>query len=554
MLIFVAQLTLTHAFIMKTTSFYLGLVVLLFVSTVPVISQSVQNPTFDREMVEKIKKEGIENSKIMEYASWLTDVYGPRLSNSPQYTRALKYTQEVFKEIGLENVHTHKWGPFGTGWELKRFAFHVNSPYSYFPAIAYPKAWSPGYDGPQIGEAIYLDIRNASDYEKYRGKLAGKYVLIQEPVQAEPGWNPLATRRTDSNLLGLANATRAPVTGRPMAGTPNAAALARAQDAYERALFLMDERPIAIIDQSYRGWGGQVAISGVTLPADPSLGWAERPRPYEIDAPTPVPQISLAREHYGRIYRLLEKDIPVTIEMELEVEFQKDDLYGYNSIAEIKGTDPELKHEVVMLGAHLDSWHTGTGATDNASGSVVMMEVMRILKALDVKPRRTIRVALWDGEEQGLHGSREYVTDHFGERADDFNTTGNINKKDDYYNLSAYFNIDNGTGQVRGIHLQENEQLRNLFSTWLIPFADWDANTVTFGNTGGTDHLSYDRIGLPGFQFIQDPIEYFTFTHHSNMDLYERLVEQDLQRTAIIVAAFVYHTAMLDERLPRKSD
>ncbi len=545
MLIFLFSYQRNMVYMCKTK---LSLIIIaLFFAQEILTAQSIQNPTFDREMVDKIKKEGLENSKIMEYASWLTDVYGPRLSNSPQYQRAADYTQDVFKEIGLENAHLHKWGPFGNGWELKRFAIHGNSPYSYFPIIGYPKAWSPGYGEPQIGEAIYLDIQEKSDYDKYRGKLAGKFVLIQEPVATEPGWNPIASRRSVENLLSLANATRMPqVSGG--GGQPNVGALARAQEAYERAIFLMDEKPVAIIDQSYRGWGGQVAVAGVTLPADPTLGWADRPRPYDVNAPTPIPQISLAREHYGRIYRLLEKNIPVTLELELEVEFQTEDTYGYNSIAEIVGTDPELKDQIVMLGGHLDSWHTGTGATDNASGSVVMMEAMRILKALDVKPRRTIRVALWGGEEQGLHGSREYVTEYFGVR----NADGEIEKGELYENLSAYFNIDNGSGQARGIHLQQNEQLRNIFRTWLIPFAEWDASTVSYANTGGTDHLSYDRIGLPGFQFIQDPLEYFTFTHHSNMDLYERLIEQDLQRTAIIIAAFVYHTAMLDELLPRK--
>lgn len=509
-------------------------------------SQSVSVPTFDREMVEKIKKEGLENSSIMNYASWLTDVYGPRLTNTPQLLRAQQYTMEVFEDIGLENVHLHQWGPFGTGWTLKRFAMHANSPYAYFPVLGQPKAWSPGYEHMQSGEAVYLDIQSKEDYEKYRGQLAGKFVLTEEPVAAEPGWNPLASRRSVENLLQLANATQMPVS--PGGGGANAAFLARAQSAYEKAQFLMDENPIAIIDQSYRGWGGQIAVSGATLPSDPSLGWAERPRTHSIDAPRPVPQISLAREHYGRIYRMLEKGVPVTIDMELEVEFQTEDLYGYNVIAEIKGIDPNVGDEIVMLGAHIDSWHTGTGATDNASGSIVMMEAMRILKALNVSPRRTIRVGLWSGEEQGLHGSREYVNEFFGMR----NSDGTLVKKADYEKMSAYYNIDNGSGQVRGIHLQGNEQLRELFRTWLIPFADWNANTVSFANTGGTDHLSYHNVGLPGFQFIQDGLEYFTLTHHSNMDTYERLVEEDLIRTAIIVASFVYHTAMLDEMLPRQ--
>jgi carboxypeptidase Q len=526
--------------------FVVSLVAVCLLLSTQALVNAQSLPFFDAQTVENIKKEGLDNSHLMEYASWLTDVYGPRLTNTPNLMRAQQYTMKVFEEIGLEEIHLHKWGPFGTGWELKRFAFHASSPYAYFPVIAYPKAWSPGYDGLQVGEAVYLNIQTPADYDRYRGTLAGKFVLIEEPVRAEPSWNPLGTRRDSDNLLQLANATRIPP--RPGGGGANAAALARAQAAFERAQFLMDESPLAILDQSYRGWGGQVAISGATLPADPNLGWAQRPRPHQIDAPTPVPQISLAREHYGRIFRLLEKDIPVTIELEMEVEFQKEDLYGYNLIAEIKGTDPVVGDEIVMLGAHIDSWHTGTGATDNASGTAVMMEALRILKALGVQPRRTIRVGLWSGEEQGLHGSREYVEEFFGRLNDD----GELVKGPYFEKLSAYYNIDNGSGQVRGIYLQGNEAVREHFRTWLLPFAEWDANTVTFSNTGGTDHLSYDRVGLPGFQFIQDPLEYFTFTHHSNMDTYERLVEQDLVRTAIIVATFVYHTAMMDQRMPRK--
>jgi carboxypeptidase Q len=511
------------------------------------VAQSIHNPSVDVQVIDQLMKEGIENSKVMEIASWLTDVYGPRLTNSPQMKRANEFTSRILEEYGMENVHMHKWGPFGTGWELKKFAMHANSPYAYFPLIAYPKAWSPGYNRTVKGEVVHLRINSPEDYEKYRGKLRGKFVMVEEPYTAEQQWDPIASRFSDSELLRLANATEPPVITR-QGGGANAAALARQQSAYERAQFLTNERPLAILDQSYRGWYGQVAVSGATLPAEPGTPWGDRPRPYDVDSPAPIPQISMAREHYGRIFRLLEKGIPVTIEMDLQVEFQKDDLYAYNTIAEIPGTDPEIGHEVVMIGAHLDSWHTGTGATDNASGSAVMIEAMRILKAIGVEPRRTIRIALWSGEEQGLHGSREYVSEFFGEAG----PGGSVVRKSDYDNFSAYYNIDNGTGQVRGIYLQQNEALRPLFREWLRPFADWGANTVTFSNTSGTDHLSFDRVGLPGFQFIQDRIEYFTMTHHSNQDVYERLVEQDLQRTAIIVASFVYHTAMLDERLPRK--
>jgi len=513
-------------------------------------AQSVHSPSVDLEMVEKIKAEGIDNSNVMDFASWMTDVYGPRLTNSPQLENARAYAVSQFNELGLENAGYHQWGPFGTGWELKRFAMHGNTPYSYFPITAYPKAWSPGHDGPVKGEVIFLELDDIEDLEKYRGQLSDKFVMMDFPQASEPSWNPIATRNSDERLLNLANASER-LSG-PQPGGGNPAALARAEMRYQIMKFLQEEMPLALLDYGYRGWYGQIAISAAAMPIAPGTPWTEAIRPHQADPSEIIPQISLKREHYGRIFRLLEKDIPVEIELDMQAEFQTDDLYGYNVIAEIPGTDPDLKDEIVMLGAHYDSWHAATGATDNASGSAVMMEVMRILKAIDVQPRRTIRIALWDGEEQGLHGSREYVTDHFGSREQAWGDGSDLTKLPDYDNFSAYYNIDNGTGQVRGIYLQQNEDLRLLFRTWLQPFSDWDATTVSYNNTGSTDHVSFDRVGLPGFQFIQDPIEYFTMTHHSNMDYYERLVEQDLARTATIVATFVYHTAMLDEKLPRK--
>jgi carboxypeptidase Q len=527
------------------------LALILFSFAISVSAQSIFEPSVDHEIVEQIKEQGLYNSQIMNMAGWLTDVFGPRLSNSPQLNRAHEWTQEQFREMGLSNIHLHSYGPFGKGWELKRFALHANTPYTYFPVTAFPKAWSPGYDGPVEGEVIYLSIQHVDELDNYRGELSDKFVMIEYPYDPEQSWDPIATRTSDERLLNLANA-KEDFGPESAPSQPSPAALARARDIYTLMSFLQEERPLAILDQSYRGWYGQIAVSGAQLPNPPEVPWGERTNPYMPGTPDAVPQISLAREHYGRIFRLLEKDIPVTLELELQVEFQEDDLYGYNSIAEIPGTDPDLQDEIVMLGAHIDSWHAATGAADNAAGTVVMMEVMRILKEIGIEPRRTIRIALWGNEEQGLHGSREYVSDHFAVQAG--NDGESLVKRDDYENLSAYYNIDNGTGQVRGIYLQGNEQLRQIFRAWLSPFEEWNASTVSFANTGGTDHLSFHRVGLPGFQFIQDPIEYFTMTHHSNQDYFERLLEDDLKKTAIIVATFVYHTAMLDERLPRTGE
>lgn len=521
----------------------------LMFSVQMVVAQSVHNPTVDMEIIEKIKTEGIDNSQIMDIASWLTDVYGPRLTNSRQMNRANQETMRMLTEFGAENAHLHKWGPFGTGWELKRFSLHATTEYSYFLLTAFPKAWTPGHRRAVKGDVVFLTIESEEDFEKYRGKLKGKFVMIDYPQPNEPAWNPIARRHDSESLLNLANAAERPSFAGG-GGGQNPAALARAQMRYQLMKFIKNEQPAALLDYSYRGYYGQIAISAASVAVEPGTPWGQTPRVYSEDVKNVIPQVSLTREHYGRLFRLLEKGVPVEMEMELQVEFQNKDLYGYNTIAEIPGTDPELKDEIVMLGGHLDSWHSGTGATDNGAGSAVMMEAMRILKAIGVEPRRTIRIGLWSGEEQGLHGSREYVYDQFARPAE----SGGIERQADYENFSAYYNIDNGGGQVRGIYLQQNEQLRQLFRVWLQPFSDWDATTVSFANTGGTDHQSFDRMGLPGFQFIQDPMEYFTMTHHSNQDVYERLVEQDMQRTAIIVAAFVYHTAMLDERLPRKGE
>ncbi|AXJ01342.1 Peptidase family M28 [Cyclonatronum proteinivorum] len=538
-------------FLLKIQLLFVFTAAVLFTAA-PAWTQSIDEPTVNMDMVNTFIEEGIERSQIMDMASYLTDVIGPRLTNSPQMYRANEWAAEMMESFGLQNVYQHEWGPFGRGWELTRFAMHAQSDQTYFPVIAYPKAWSPGYDEAVSGEVVFLEITEEKDFDYWRGRLEGKFVMIAEPAEPQLHWDAIARRHTDESLLRLANATQRIATGQQGGQSPNAAWIARQQAAYERAQFLMEERPLAILDESYRGWSGQVAISGATLPAPPGTPWGERPRPHQIDAPTPVPQVSLAREHYGRIFRMLQHGKTVELEMDLRVRFQEENLMGWNTIGSIPGTDPDLKDEFVVIGAHLDSWHTGTGATDNAAGSVVMLEAMRILQEAGVAPRRTIKIALWSGEEQGLIGSREFVETYLARPEGNPASPSSITRLDGYDKFSAYFNVDNGAGQIRGIYLQQNDAVRNLFRTWLLPFADWGTETVSWANTGSTDHVVFDRVGLPGFQFIQDPLEYFTLSHHSNMDTYERLVPQDLMRNAVIVATFAYHTAMLDERLPRK--
>lgn len=539
----------------KLISAWAGMLLFAGATGPAVQAQSIDNPQVDYEMVEQFKEQGIDHSRVMEYASWLTDVYGPRLSNSTQMRNANAYTAQVFEEMGLENVGQHEWGPFGRGWDLHRFALHAYTDETYFPVTAYPKAWSPGYDEPVRGEVVYIDLEDEDVMERYEGELGDKFVMIEEPADKEFHFDPLASRMDSGELLEFANDAPQPERVHPVEQQeqnqqPDQELIEQAVRAYEIGQFLKEEEVLGILDQSYRGRLGQIAVSAASIPADPTAGWGERTRPWDVEGPDPVPQVSLTRDHYGRLYRLLEKDKTVELEMELEAEYLEDDLMGHNTVGEIPGTDPELQEEVVMIGAHMDSWHAATGATDNAAGTAVMMEVMRILKESGVEPRRTIRIALWDGEEQGLHGSRHYVTDHFAELGE-----GNtVIPKEDYENFSAYYNHDNGTGQIRGIYGQQNEEVLDLFRAWLDPFEDWGTQTASYSNTGATDHVSFDRAGLPGFQFIQDPIEYSTVTHHSNMDFFERLKSQDLKRNAVIIATFAYHTAMLDERLPRKNN
>ncbi|MCS7082968.1 MAG: M20/M25/M40 family metallo-hydrolase [Bacteroidetes bacterium] len=510
----------------------------------------------DLAVIEKIKDEGLNRSQLMRIASYLTDVIGPRLTGSPQMRLANEWTRDQLAQWGLE-ARLEPWGEFGRGWSMERFSAHVISP-QYFPLIAYPRAWTPGFRrNPVVGEVVYLDANTEEELARYKGQLKGKFVLIRPPFEVRAWFDPPGRRFTDTELLEMANGVRrqpaaqmanlspeqrraleAAMEGREL--TPEQRRIVEQLRAGGGAFlrrkieFAQAEGALAVLDHGTKGDGGTVFVQG---------GGSRNP-----SDPETIPQIVLAIEHYGRIYRMLQQGVPVKIEMEYRARFHTEDLTAYNTIAEIPGTDPALKDEVVMLGAHLDSWHTGTGATDNASGSAVMMEVMRILKAIGVQPRRTIRLALWTGEEQGLLGSRAYVSRHFARRTED----GRLEVTPAYEKFSVYFNLDNGTGRIRGVYLQGNEAAAPIFREWLRPFHDMGAATLTLNSTGGTDHLAFDAVGLPGFQFIQDPIEYSPRTHHSNMDTFERLQAEDLKQAAVIIASFVYHAAMRDEKIPRK--
>jgi carboxypeptidase Q len=481
----------------------------------------------DLQVVQRIRKEGLENSKITDLLIYLCDVYGPRLAESPQYRKAGEWAVGKLKEIGLINAKMEPYGTYGRGWELQKFYAAMTAP-QYMPFIAYPKAWTPGTNGVIKGNPVLLDVKKIADLDKYKGKLKDAIVLTQGEQPLDISFDPAASRLTEDELKKLA---LAPEPGaRPAFAFRMEDMMARQQLQQAVNKFLKDEGAAVLLEAS-RGKDGTVFVASGGSQAK--------------DAPAVLPSVVVSVEQYNRIVRIVQKEVPVTIEVEVQAHFTEDDLQGYDIVAEIPGVDKKLKDEIVMLGGHFDSWHAGTGATDNGAGSTVAMEAVRILKAIGIQPRRTIRVALWDGEEQGFIGSRGYVTNHFFDRA-------KKEKKPEYDKLSAYFNLDNGSGKVRGIYAQGNNAAVPIFEEWLKPFHDLGAATVTIRNTGGTDHLSFDGIGLPGFQFIQDVLEYDSLTHHSNMDVYDHLSRGDLMQAATVMAWFVYNTAMRDEKMPRK--
>ncbi len=525
---------------MRTPLLLLVALLCLFVAT-----SSSQEKT-DSAAVARIIDEGMNRSQIMDLLSTMTDVYGPRLTWSPEYAQAARWAVKRLTELGLSNAHIESGEPLGRGWTLKRYSANVIGRRN-FPLISFPKAWSPGLKA--TGEIIFLDADTDSALDTYRGNLGGRFILLDQPREVKAHFEPQATRDADSSLLDLANADD-PANrrrgGRRFEQTPEMKA--RALLNYRKLLLAEKEGAAGILTVS-RGDGGNIFVQQASAPNHPDTPFAKRVSVYEPAAPKILPQIAVGAEHYNRLVRMIRKGERPKLEVDLEVAFGKVDSL-YNVIAEIPGTD--LADEVVMLGGHFDSWHGGTGATDDATGCAAAIEALRIIKALDLRPRRTIRVALWDGEEQGLNGSEAYVKAHFGEREPAAEGQGELKLLPEADKFSVYFNHDNGTGRLRGVYMQGNEAARGIFRSWLAPFDSLGASTLTLSNTGGTDHLSFDAIGLPGFQFIQDEIEYSTRTHHSTMDLFERVQEADMKQAAVIMAAFAYHAAMRDGKFPRK--
>lgn len=535
-----------------------GVLVVLSALLMPGLTIGQAPASAPEDAIAKIKDEGMNRSQAMATIRYLTDVIGARLTNSPGQRRASRWTKEQLEKWGLKNAAVDPWGEFGRGWEIKRFSASYSTAEENGPFRAYPKAWSPSTAGAITGDVVFVDATDEAGLEKYKGKLKGAIVFTANPRPVSDMFKPAATRVTDEELAKLENSK--PAAPQPQ-GTPSPQALAAQQWNMRKSRFYFEEGAAVLVDSGFGVDGGTIRVMGASLPpnapgAPPLTGVA---RIASKNAPTTIPQLVAEVEQYNRILRIVRKGVAVKMTVDLGVQFHEDDLQGYNTIAEIPGTD--LKDEVVMVGAHLDSWHAGTGATDNGAGSTVAMEAMRIIAASGLKPRRTIRIGLWSGEEQGLLGARGYVSKYLGQVGDGsdaavFGALGGrptpITKKPAHDNFAAYYNLDNGTGQIRGIHMQGNEALRPIFKAWLAPFKEWGASTVTIDNTGGTDHLAFDAVGLPGFQFIQDPLEYFTRTWHTTQDVSDRILEEDLKRSAVIMAAFAYNSAMTDEKLPRR--
>ncbi len=473
---------------------------------------------------------------VMETMFNLTDHYGPRLTNSPQFRAAGDWAVGQLKEWGLANVHLEKWSTPADNpipsWQLNEYEGAMLSP-TYMSLIGVPVAWTAGTNGVMSGDAILAEIQTPADMEKWHGKLQGKIVLTVVPPELPFPTNPLASRYTPDQLADLATELLPGPGGGRGGGRGGNPALANMSPEERQAFqnkqrtYFKEEGALLTIQASARGESGTLFGGGA---------------PCRMDT-TNLPQVSITAENYNRIARLLEHNVSVKLAFNIKTQFDTSNTDSFNVIAEIPGSTKP--NELVMVGGHFDSWHYGTGATDNAAGSAIAMEVMRILKSLNLKMDRTVRMALWGGEEEGLLGSRAYVKEHFADPAT-MKTTA------EHQNFSSYFNIDNGTGRIRGIYLQGNEMARPIFEAWFAALKDLTPGVITIRDTGGTDHQSYDGVGLPGFQFVQDPMDYNTRTHHSNMDVYDRIQQTDMEQMAIIEAAFVYDAATRPEKFPRK--
>jgi carboxypeptidase Q len=505
---------------MKIKKISIALLILLFLP----VWLLAQSENVDLSMIYKIKQEGLKNSSIEEMAFWLTDFIGPRLTASTGNNRGNEWAKKKMEELGFQNVRIEAARDFSRGgWDNVKTYAAMTAPY-YASFACNPVAWTGSTAGSVKGDVILLDVKDEGDLDKYKGKITGKIILMPSTATYDVSFEPLANRLTDAQLKDLSLASSANNARRPT--VDRAAMMAQRALRSKISDFLKSEGASVILNSS--GTFNVPRSNGAT---------------YKSGDKEPIAELNLPIEDHGRMVRLIQHNVPIQMEIDIQNKFFESPTV-YNVIGEIPGTDKLLKNEIVLLGAHIDSWNGGTGAADNASGCIVMMEALRILKSLAVVPRRTIRVALWGGEEQGLNGSAGYVEKYLVDPA-------SKEHKPDFDKFAGYFNMDNGSGKYRGIYMQENELVRPIFEEWLKPFADMGCSTVTIRNTSGTDHLSFDRFGLPAFQFIQDEIEYGR-GYHTVMDTYERLVMADLKQNAVVTASFVYNAAMRNVKLPGK--
>ena len=481
-----------------------------------------------RQIVDQIRDEGFNRSQIMDYAWYLTDVIGPRLAGSPAMGVAQAWAKAEMESIGLSETELEPFEAPGVSWDLEYVSLHMLEP-DYQPLIGYPQVFTSGTDGPIQGPVVVADIRSRDDLVAYRGRLSGTIVLSTPEREYGPRFEPAAVRHDEESLEVFVEE-----------GVDRNVA-ARREEPWMQNPSPLKDLTATELEAFYRT-EGVVAVLVAAQGGDGTLFVRGRRDRSMAAVRSSLPTVSVAAEHYGRMHRLASRGVPVTVQIEVRVTFEDRVEPEYNVVGELPGTD--LADEVVMIGAHLDTWHLGTGATDNASGVASVLEAMRILKAIGAVPRRTIRAALWSYEEGGLRGSRAYVANHFGNPS-----TGTT---DDYERFSVYFNLDNGTGQIRGVHQQGNRSVASIFDEWMQPFHDLNVRTLSTFSNRGSDQLSFDEAGLPGFQFLQDRIEYLTRTHHTNMDLFEKLLPEDLKINAVVLAAFAYQAAVIDQRLPRK--
>jgi peptidase M28-like protein len=493
----------------------------------------------------------------MEYASGLFDGVGPRLTGSPDFKRAEEWSLDQLRRMGASNAHSESWGEFGMGWQQIGTSLLMTTP-STATFLAQATPWSPATAGEVTGNVIAVPaLRDEKDFEQWKGKLAGKIILYGDDPKINPDAPTLQEHYDQAKLEHFRSY--------PLDGDQNEShVLPTDPNLWERAFkdvaflekvgrFFADEHAIAVLRP---GGSGGVIHDDTNM----SLGWFV----YRPEHKQAIPSAVVANEAFGRMHRLVSHGVPVTVKLNIAAQFYGDHEAGANVIAEIPGADPVLKDQVVMMGGHLDCWIAGTGATDDGAGAIIALEAMRILRALKIEPRRTIRIGLWGGEEQGLFGSAGYVNSHFGTRS--YSTkaeellvpeflrqqTGPVTIKPDHARLDAYFNTDNGGGRFLGIFTEGNAAIASIFQQWVPAVSDLGFTTVTLRNTGSTDHASFDQVGLPGFQFIQDPRDYETRSAHTNMDAYERLSEPDLKQAAVIMAIFVYNTSQREAMLPRK--